>query len=340
MSISNIESLIPKLLDGSKRALARAITLAENDPQSARELVELIHPHTGKAHVVGITGPPGAGKSSLVTELGLELRKRNLKIAILAIDPSSPFTGGAILGDRVRMRDLSGDSGVFIRSMASRGSLGGLAKATSAVVKLLDAARHDLILLETVGAGQAEVDIATQSHTTLVVEAPGMGDDVQSIKAGILEIADILVVNKADKPGASRTAKSLEMMLHLGPTGGTRHHGVIMDTPEVVMEKSADAWEIPVLKASAAEQTGISEIVDAILAHQSHLESTGQMVERNRQKYRSEIENILVERVLAQYLKSADNPDLDQLLDKLVQREIDPYSVVDNLLEKRQEARG
>ena len=339
MSISKIESLVTKLLSGSKRALARAITYAENDPQAAQDLVELIHPHTGNAHVVGITGPPGAGKSSLVTEVALELRKRDLKIAILAIDPSSPFTGGAILGDRVRMRDLSGDSGVFIRSMASRGSLGGLAKATSAVVKLLDAAGYDLILLETVGAGQAEVDIATQSHTTLVVEAPGMGDDVQSIKAGILEIADILVVNKADKPGASRTAKSLEMMLHLGPTGGTRHHGVIMDTPEIVMEKSADAWEIPVLKASAAEQTGICEIVDAILAHKSHLETTGQIAERNRQKYRSEIENILVEQVLAKYLKSADNPDLDRLLDELVKKEIDPYSVVENLL-KNVEGKG
>ncbi|MEM8862757.1 MAG: methylmalonyl Co-A mutase-associated GTPase MeaB [Chloroflexota bacterium] len=337
--MQNHRDLIQKLLSGSKRALARAITHSENDPQAARELVELIHPHTGGAHVIGITGPPGAGKSSLVTEIGLAIRKRGFRIAILAIDPSSPFTGGAILGDRVRMRDLSGDSGVFIRSMASRGSLGGLAKATSAVVKLLDAAGHDLILLETVGAGQAEVDIATQSHTTLVVEAPGMGDDVQSIKAGILEIADILVVNKADKPGASRTAKSLEMMLHLGPTGGTRHHGVIMETPEIVMEKSADAWEIPVIKASAAQQTGITEVVDAIIGHKQHLETKGQITERNRQKYKAEIENILVERVLAQYLKSADNPALDQLLDEFVERKIDTYSVVDKLLNQRVDAR-
>lgn len=334
-----INPLIEKLLNGSKRALARAITLAENDPQAARDLVKQIHPHTGRAHIVGITGPPGAGKSSLVTEIGRELRNRQLTIGILAIDPSSPFTGGAILGDRVRMRDLSGDSGVFIRSMASRGSLGGLAKATAAVVKLLDGAGYDLILLETVGAGQAEIDIATQSHTTVVVEAPGMGDDVQSIKAGILEIADILVVNKADKPGASRTVKSLEMMLHLGPTGGTRHHGVIMESPEIVKQKSADAWEIPVLKASAAEQTGIAPLVDAILKHQTHLAQTGQLAERNRQKYRTEIENILVEKVLAQYLKPADNSALDHLLDQLVERTIDPYTVVDNLIEKRQEAK-
>lgn len=327
-----LNHLAQKLIAGSKRALARAISLAENDPQAARDLVELIHPHTGNAHIVGITGPPGAGKSSLVAEIGLELRKRSLKIGILAIDPSSPFTGGAILGDRIRMRDLSGDSGVFIRSMASRGSLGGLAKATSAVIKLLDGAGYDLILLETVGAGQAEVDIATQSHTTVVVEAPGMGDDVQSIKAGILEIADILVVNKADKPGASHTAKSLEMMLHLGPTGGTRHHGVIMETPEIVAKKSADAWEIPVLKASAAKQTGISDIVDAIFDHKNHLIQTGQLAKRNRQKYEKEIENILIDRLLAKYLKSADNPELDQMLDELVARKIDPYTVVDQLL--------
>lgn len=326
--MTKISDLITKLKDGSIRALARLITIVENDPEAARDVVKAIYADTGRAHVIGVTGPPGAGKSSLVTEVGRELRKRDLKIAILAIDPSSPFTGGAILGDRVRMRDLSGDKGVFIRSMASRGSLGGLAKATSAVVKLLDVAGFDLILLETVGAGQAEVDIATQSHTTLVVEAPGMGDDVQSIKAGILEIADILVVNKADKPGASRAAKSLEMMLHLGPTGGTRHHGVIIDTPEVVMEKSADAWQIPVLKTSASNQTGIEPLVDMILAHKSHLTETGQLAERNQERLQKEVEQILIERLLAQYLKSGDN----QKLEKLISQTIDPYSIVDQIL--------
>lgn len=324
--MGNIPDLIVKLKDGSVRALARLITTVENDPDAAREVVQAIYSDTGRTHVVGVTGPPGAGKSSLVTEIGRELRERKLKIAILAIDPSSPFTGGAILGDRIRMRDLSGDKGVFIRSMASRGSLGGLAKATSAVVKLLDVAGYDLILLETVGAGQAEVDIATQSHTTLVVEAPGMGDDVQSIKAGILEIADILVVNKADKPGASRTAKSLEMMLHLGPMGGTRHHGVIMDTPEVVMEKSADAWQIPVLKTSAAKQTGIRELVDTILVHQSHLKNTGQLEERNRQRQAKEVEQILIDQLLAKYLKSGENPAVDL--------NTDPYTAVEKIINK------
>lgn len=329
--MTQVSELITQLKDGSVRALARLITTVENNPDAAREVVQAIYADTGRAHVVGITGPPGAGKSSLVTEIGRELRQRNLTIAILAIDPSSPFTGGAILGDRVRMRDLSGDKGVFIRSMASRGNLGGLAKASGAVVKLLDVAGYDLILLETVGAGQAEVDIATQSHTTLVVEAPGMGDDVQSIKAGILEIADILVVNKADKPGASRTAKSLEMMLHLGPTGGTRHHGVIVDTPEVIMKQSADAWQIPVLKTSASNQTGIIKLVDMILAHQIHLKDTGQLEEREQQRHKKEIEQILTERLLAQYLKSGENPKLE----KLLSQNTDPYTVVDRLLEAK-----
>ncbi|MFT5193923.1 MAG: LAO/AO transport system kinase [Cellvibrionaceae bacterium] len=331
MFMTQVSELITQLKDGSVRALARLITTVENNPDAAREVVQAIYADTGRAHVVGITGPPGAGKSSLVTEIGRELRQRNLTIAILAIDPSSPFTGGAILGDRVRMRDLSGDKGVFIRSMASRGNLGGLAKASGAVVKLLDVAGYDLILLETVGAGQAEVDIATQSHTTLVVEAPGMGDDVQSIKAGILEIADILVVNKADKPGASRTAKSLEMMLHLGPTGGTRHHGVIVDTPEVIMKQSADAWQIPVLKTSASNQTGIIKLVDMILAHQIHLKDTGQLEEREQQRHKKEIEQILTERLLAQYLKSGENPKLE----KLLSQNTDPYTVVDRLLEAK-----
>ena len=330
MSLTNIRDLITKLKDGSIRALARLITIVENDPEAAREIVQAIYPETGRAHILGITGPPGAGKSSLVTEIGRELRQRELKIAILAIDPSSPFTGGAILGDRVRMRDLSGDKGVFIRSMASRGNLGGLAKATAAVVKLLDVARFDMILLETVGAGQAEVDIATQSHTTLVVEAPGMGDDVQSIKAGILEIADILVVNKADKPGASRTAKSLEMMLHLGPAGGTRHHGVIIDAPDVVMKKSADAWQIPVLKTSASNQTGIVELVDMILAHKNHLTETGQLAERNKQRQLREVEQILIEHLLAQYLNSGNNQNLDHLINK----NLDPHSIVETILRK------
>jgi LAO/AO transport system kinase len=199
------------LRQGNRLVLSRALTAVENDDPAGQEMISALFPHTGKAHLVGVTGAPGTGKSTLVNQLARAFRKETdsgeqLKIAIVAVDPTSPFTGGALLGDRIRMQDLMGDPGVFIRSMASRGALGGLAHSTAAFTTLLDAAGFDLILIETIGAGQAEVDIAQLAHTVIVVEAPGLGDDIQAIKAGILEIADILVVNKADRPGAENTA--------------------------------------------------------------------------------------------------------------------------------------
>jgi LAO/AO transport system kinase len=207
--------LVEAVLSGDRRAMARLITRIENDAAGVRAELAQLYAHTGRAHIVGITGAPGAGKSTLVNELAKAYRADSRRVGVLAVDPTSPFSGGAVLGDRIRMRDLSGDSGVFIRSMATRGSLGGLARATASAIKVLDAAGFDLVMVETVGAGQSEVEIAQTAHTVVVVEAAGMGDDVQAIKAGLLEIADVFAVNKADRPGADHTIAALEMLLDL-----------------------------------------------------------------------------------------------------------------------------
>ena len=220
-----MNELLARFRQGDQRALARLITLVENDAGAAQEIVAALYASTGRAHVVGVTGPPGSGKSTLVNALAKAFDDRGLRTAVVAVDPSSPFSGGALLGDRVRMADLSTSPAIFVRSMASRGVQGGLAQTTAAVTKVLDAAGYEVIIVETVGAGQAEVDIAAAAHTVVVVEAPGMGDEVQSIKAGILEIADILVVNKADRPGVARTVGALEMMLHMGRGGSAGHRG-------------------------------------------------------------------------------------------------------------------
>src|SRR5574341_1305654 len=226
-------TLADSVLRGERLALARLLSQVENNTADGRAALVELFPHTGRAHLIGVTGAPGTGKSSLVNQLTLHYRRQDKKrIAIVAVDPSSPFTGGAVLGDRVRMRDLSGDEGVFIRSMASRGSVGGLAQKTAAFVQVFDAAGYEIIIIETVGAGQGEVDIARLAHTTVVVEAPGLGDDIQAIKAGILEIADVLVINKADRPGADTTVRSLKAMLELGHPASRNqllaHHGQLV----------------------------------------------------------------------------------------------------------------
>ncbi|HEX6123281.1 MAG TPA: methylmalonyl Co-A mutase-associated GTPase MeaB, partial [Ktedonobacterales bacterium] len=254
--------IVERLLAGDRRALARVVTLIENNAPEARQILARLHAHGGHAHIVGFTGSPGAGKSTLVMQLARELRRREQRVGIIAVDPSSPFTGGAILGDRIRMQELSGDPKVFIRSMASRGSLGGLAATTRDVTRALDAAGFDTIIVETVGAGQAEVEIVRAAQSVVVVTVPGMGDDIQAIKAGILEIADIFVVNKADRPGADQTAAELRMLLSLDE------------------HRKEHAWRVPIIKAVATTGEGVPELADKLAAHLESLRVTGQLAAR------------------------------------------------------------
>ena len=325
---------------GSPRAVARLITQVENHTTAAQSVVRALYAATGRAHVAGITGPPGSGKSSLVNELAKAFRRRDHRVGIVAVDPSSPFTGGAILGDRVRMRDLSGDEGIFVRSMASRGSLGGLARGAAAAVKVLDAAGYDVILIETVGAGQAEVDIATTAHTTVVLEAPGMGDDVQSIKAGILEIADVLVVNKADQPGAGRVAKSLEMMLHLGLETAVpdRHHsdgdqaaGAPRSAETADTRPSAGQWAVPVLQTVATTGQGVDELASAISRHGEHLRATGGWAAREWARSRDEIEHLLRARFMDRLDALLPADERRDMIRAVVERRLDPYAAADHL---------
>src|SRR5690349_6876369 len=257
-----LQNIVERLLQGDRRALARMVTLIENEIPQARQYLSELHQHTGNAHILGVTGAPGAGKSTLVTRLVRELRNRERKVGVVAVDPTSPFTGGAILGDRIRMMELAGDPNIFIRSMASRGSLGGLAASTRNVVRAMDAAGYNPIIIETIGTGQAEVEVMRAAHTVLVVSAPGMGDEVQAIKAGILEIADIFVVSKADKPGADQTVAELAMLLSLDPQ--RRGH-----------DKMQPYWRIPVLKTAALKDQGIPQVADALQQHYQYLIESG-----------------------------------------------------------------
>jgi LAO/AO transport system kinase len=302
------------LLAGNRRALARGITIAETGGAPSRELLAAIYAHTGRAHVIGITGAPGAGKSTLVNALALHWRRAGKTIGILAVDPTSPFTGGAILGDRIRMQPLGGDPGIFIRSMASRGRLGGIAHATSDAIDLIDAAGFELILVETVGAGQSEVEIASAAHTTMVIEVPGMGDDVQAIKAGILEIADIFVVNKADREGADATIRQLRAMLHLG--GPPR-----------------DGWDTPILPAVAMREEGIAAIAAAVERHLEHLASSGRKAERERERAAHAFQLVVQEAALARVRERLAGDAWDALVAKIAAREIDPYTAADQLVD-------
>ncbi len=317
------------VLSGDRLALARLLTQVENEaPEGRAALIELF-PHTGQAHLIGVTGAPGTGKSSLVNQLTLHFRKtQNKRVAIVAVDPSSPFTGGAVLGDRVRMRDLSGDSGVFIRSMATRGSLGGLAQSTANMAQVFDAAGFDIVIIETVGAGQSEVDVARLAHTTLVVEAPGLGDDIQAIKAGILEIADILVVNKADRPGVENTEKSLKSMLELAhPTERVfQHHG---QSTRVAAPKqdssSALMWIPPIQRTVAIEGKGISELAQSITRHVTHLTHSGGWAIRERTRLEVELDSLIREKLVSRFRDEVPQKQYDDILEKVIQRELSPW---------------
>jgi LAO/AO transport system kinase len=327
-------SLTESILEGNRLALARLLTQVENDSREGREALAELFLHTGQAHLIGVTGAPGTGKSSLVNQLALYYRKNeNKKIAIIAVDPSSPFTGGAVLGDRVRMRDLSGDRGIFIRSMASRGSVGGIARSTASIAQVFDAAGFDIIIIETVGAGQSEVDVARLAHTTIVVEAPGLGDDIQAIKAGILEIADILVINKADRPGVENTERALRSTLELAhPTKRVfRHHGQAM-TVNASADAEAALWIPPINKTVATEGKGIQELAESIARHEAHLRQSGDWAARDRARLGSELEAILREALVGRFMQSVPQKKYEEVMEKVLNRSISPYEAVNLLL--------
>ncbi len=330
--------LAQAVLSGDRLALARTLSNVENDTAEGRSALSQLFPHTGKAHLVGVTGASGTGKSSLVNQLARLYRQGDqpCRVGIVAVDPTSPFTGGAILGDRIRMRDLAGDPGVFIRSMATRGSLGGLASATASVAQVLDAAGYDLVLIETVGAGQSEVDIARLAHTTVVVEAPGLGDDIQAIKAGIMEIADVLVVNKADLPGAENTERALRASLSLAHpvTRKFMHHGKLetIQESEVSTANEDTIWLPPIIRTVALDSTGLPGLVEAITRHRQYLESTGGWQSRERWRIQTEFDLLLQSMLVRNFQEHLPAGSYDQTLDDILARRLSPFQAVEKLI--------
>jgi LAO/AO transport system kinase len=310
--MSKVADLLADARAGKIAQTARLLSIVENDEPEAAEVIRATFAQTGRAIKVGFTGPPGAGKSTLVSVLTAAYRAKVPRVAVVAVDPSSPYTGGAILGDRIRMRDRYLDTGVFIRSMSNRGQSGGLARATRRVVSVLDALGFDVILVETVGVGQQEIDVARVVDTVCLLTIPGAGDDIQAIKAGIIEIADILVVNKADRPGADEAVKDLRQTLNLG-------------TPR-------NDWRTPVLKTSSQNNTGIDELIDAVQKHRDWAAQSGEAQRRTADAMRSEIQALLRERVLRDLARRMDQQSLDNVVTLVTEKRLDPYGAVDELL--------